>query len=94
MQKNLIQNYEYMCQEVANQFATKYFGKEVDSWWVAGEVGRIYFINDYFFNMENMVDFLKYRFSKKKMFDYYEYSLEMQLKNEIPWNIKTYRYVK
>lgn len=92
--KNAIANWEWTTQEIANLFVEKYFGKENDAWWIGNEVGGVLGIGDYFFNVDQMADFLKYNYSKKKMFDYYFYSLEMHEKGEKPWNIKTYKYVK
>lgn len=66
--------------ELAKTFAEKYFGKDSDQWWVADEIGGVYFINDYFFNLLEMVEFLRYKYTRKMMFDYYEYKLEFEQK--------------
>lgn len=93
--KEALLNLEWTSQNVANVFKEKYYGKkEVEAWWVADEIGGVYFINDNFYELNQMVDFLKYKFPQKKMFEYMEYNLEMYEKGETPWNIKTYKYVK
>ena len=94
--KNAIANWEWTTQEIANLFVEKYYGKryEVEAWWVGGEVGGVYFINDTFFNLDQMRDFLRFNYPKKKMFDYMDYQLEITEKGEIPWTIEVYKNVK
>lgn len=94
--KNAIANWEWTTQEIANLFVEKYYGKryEVEAWWVADEIGGVYFINDTFFNVDQMKDFLRFNYSKKKMFDYMDYQLDITSKGEIPWTIEVYKNVK
>lgn len=94
--KNAIANWEWTTQEIANLFVEKYYGRkyEVEAWWVGGEVGGVYFINDTFFNLDQMRDFLRFNYPKKKMFDYMDYQLEITGKGEIPWTIEVYKNVK
>ncbi len=94
--KNAIANWEWTTQEIANLFVEKYYGRkyEVEAWWVGGEVGGVYFINDTFFNVDQMRDFLRFNYPKKKMFDYMDYQLEITEKGEIPWTIEVYKNVK
>jgi len=94
--KNAIANWEWTTQEIANLFVEKYYGRkyEVEAWWVGGEVGGVYFINDTFFNLDQMRDFLRFNYPKKKMFDYMDYQLEITEKGEIPWTIEVYKNVK
>jgi len=62
--------------EFARYFEVRYFGKCVDDvHWVSEEIGGVYVIADYFFDMRSMTDFVRYSYSKKDMFDYYEYTL-------------------
>jgi hypothetical protein len=74
-----LQQYENAVDQVTKFFAKKYFGDyyEYDkSDWVSCEIGGVICINDYWFNLEDMLNFLKYNYSKKDMFAYYDYALE------------------
>ena len=75
-------------------FVDKYFGRDAESWWVADGIGGVLFVNDYFFDLNDIVEFLKYGYPAKKMFEYYDYRLKLQEKNKYPVNIKNYRYKK
>ena len=66
----------------ASYFALHYFGRnDCSQYWVADDIGGVYVINDYFFNIEEMFDFVKYNYSKKQMFAYKDYVLDVQTKN-------------
>jgi len=83
-------------EELTNYFIGKYFGKpqDVEHWWVADEIGGVLYINDYFFNLSDIVDYIKYRYTKNKMFANYDYQMKLRLKNEIPINIKNWIKLK
>ncbi len=80
--------------ELANLFAVKYFGPEATCYWIADEIGGVFVINDYFFNLRDIVDFIKYGYSKKKMFEYYDYAMEQTDKKGLLLNIKNYKKLK
>jgi hypothetical protein len=89
-----LENWEWYTNDFAVYFAIKYFGKDNERWWVANEVGGVYHINDYFFNMTDMVDFVRYKYSRKQMFEYYEYSLDFLSKRKndhLPICIRDYK---
>jgi hypothetical protein len=65
---------------LADYFANRYFGKDNDLWWVGDDIGGVAVIADYFFNMSDIVEFIKYKYSRKQMFEYYDYKLDYQMK--------------
>jgi hypothetical protein len=75
-EKLIIRQWEDATIDLANHFALKYFDKDCDIYFVADDVGGVLFINDYFFNMKDIVDFLKSKYSKDKLFEYYQYALD------------------
>lgn len=83
--KNYLKDYLYFANVLAQQFALKHFkaGPE-DCYWVADEVGGVFYVNDYFFSMNDIVDYTKYRYTTKKMLEHYEYVLDTMLKEEKP----------
>jgi hypothetical protein len=86
--------WEATTNHLAFQFALKYFGKDADYWWIADEIGGVFCIADYFFNVMDMADFLRYNYTRKAMFEYYDYALKCHEKSKSPINIKTWRHLK
>lgn len=102
--EQIINCWETETEYLAKYFASRYFGKFVDAWWVASEIGGVYCVGDYFFNLEDMVDFIRYKYSSKDMFAYYDYKLAFEekqylanpklSKKESPINIKNWKKLK
>jgi len=79
-------------------FIKRYFGKieEVEYYWIAEDVGGVLAVNDYFFSIDDIVNFIKYHYSKDLMFEYYDYALDYHLQTkhkstDYPINIKNYK---
>ena len=90
MKENL-QRWTNETKELGDLFVLHYFGKDAENWWVADEIGGVLYVNDCFFNLSDIVDFIRYHYSKSKMFEYYDYRLKCTEKKKLPINIKTYR---
>lgn len=88
--KEHLTKWEKETQSLTNLFVRHYFGKDADSYWVADEIGGVLYVNDYFFSMHDMVEFIRCRYSKEKMFEYYEYRLQHSNDDAPPINIKYY----
>jgi len=89
---NKLQKLEEEIQEFANYFVERYFDiEDPEVWWVAKDVGGVLFVNDYFFDLQTMIDFVRYNYSEKEMFDYYDYALKKPKPN---FNIKTYKKIR
>lgn len=89
--------WEQATDELARQFALKYFGKDYDLWWIADEIASIACINDdYFFDVKDMADFLRYNYTKKSMFEYYQYAIDWyeNADDDSKLNIKNWRHFK
>ena len=89
-----IQMWEEATENLKLLFVDKYFGKDAEVYWIADQIGGVLFINDFFFDLSDIVDFLRYNYSLKKMFEYYDYRLRMQEKNQFVINIKNYKKIK
>jgi len=60
-------------------FVKRYFDEiPTDMYWIGGEVGDVLDVNDYFFDLVDMRQFVKYNYTKKQMFEYYDYKLETE----------------
>jgi hypothetical protein len=90
----VIFSFEMEADLLARYFARRYFGKDTEEWWVADEIGGVYYINDRFFNVQDMVDFIKYKYSADKMFEYYDYALDLAMEGKTPINIKNWKKLK
>jgi hypothetical protein len=90
----ILNNWEKKTNDLCNFFIEKYFGKDADTYWIAEEVGSVLYVNDHFFNLNNIIDFLKYKYSKNKMFEWYDYQMDCAYKEESPINIKNYKYAR
>jgi hypothetical protein len=70
------------CNKVAGMFAKQYFcDKEMtlidlDEFWVADSPGTVICINDYFWNMEDMVEALRVGVNRKTIFEYYDWMVD------------------
>lgn len=79
---------------LAEYFVSRYFGKDAtDVFWVADEVGGVLAVNDCFFSLTDMVEFIRYRYSRKDMHEYYEYALELAMKENHPMKKAVWRGV-
>jgi hypothetical protein len=82
---------EEQIETFAQEFIDKYFGKTAtEYYWIGEEIGGVMAINDYFFDFDSMLQFMRHKYSRKKMFEYYDYALELNMANESPINIKNY----
>ena len=92
----ILEKWNVQTNKLKDYFVDKYFGiiENPDCYWVADEIGGVLYINDYFFNLSDIVDYIKYRYSKDKMFKNYEYRLKCLQNNEIPINIKNWIKLK
>lgn len=86
--KDVIAKYEDACNGVALLFADTYFDT-YDMDWIGDDVGGVLGINDYFFNMEDMLTFLKENATKDEVFDYYDANITAHVTGG---RIGTFRY--
>jgi len=82
-------------------FIKKYFGssKNIEHYWISDEIGGVLSVADYFFSLNDMVEFVRNRYTPKKMFEYYDYALTYNMKDkhkkgDYLINIKNYNKLK
>jgi len=73
-----IKNYEKSCEAIAAKFVKEYF-EEPDAWWICDDIGGVFYVNDYYFNMEIMILALKYKATFDQLIDHYNMRLEMTM---------------
>ncbi len=80
-----LKNYYNAVQELTKEFCKKYFKGVYEynvSDWAGGEIGGIICINDYYFDFKNIEIAIKYKATKKELFDYYDESYERYIAGE------------
>lgn len=94
--KEKLNKWENETDEVTHLFIIKYFGRDADFYWVADIVGGVLYVNDYFFNLDRILEALKYNASAAKLFAYYEYELEHYSvdRDPMPINFKNFLKIK
>jgi len=85
-----LKQFDLACDELAIKFVNKYFGKDYlfddDYYWIGSddEDREVLAVGDYFFNLDMIVDALRYKATKKDLFDYYDMEIELSYKEEKP----------
>ena len=86
-----IKELEKAITKFTDYFIKRYFGKDVDMFWVGDEVGDVLYVNDYFFDLNKMIDYVKYDYSFDELYDHYHYFTEFE---GSPINIKNWKKTK
>jgi hypothetical protein len=95
MKNKFLKSWEDSTNNLAKYFSSRYFGKKAEYYWISDEIGGVFVISDYFFSTSDMVDFIRYSYTKDKMFEYYDMSLKSAEKGKNPpINIKNYIKLK
>ena len=89
-----LENYEQTCEDITNFFAKKYFGKDVEVWFVGDDTTGVAFIADYFFSITDMYKYLREKYTRKDMIEHYDYILKCIEEKKTPFNIKNWRAIK
>ena len=90
--KKELQCLENEINDFTDYFVKRYFDERpTDLYWAGDIVGGVLCANDYFFNLDTMMDFVRYNYSVKLMFEYMDYELIQGLKTEPIINIKNYK---
>ena len=88
-----LKNYYNAVEELTKLFCNKYF-KGVYEYdvndWVGGDIGGIICINDYWYSLSNIEIAIKYKATKKELFDYYDISYERSINGKKCVSLKTY----
>jgi hypothetical protein len=88
---NRVQQYEKVCNLVRKEFMSIYYHEydEDDCYWIGEDIGGICSIGDEYWNINNMVDALRYKVSEKLLFKWY-YDVHVNEQAEVNYNLKSY----
>jgi hypothetical protein len=98
--KKLLNTYYDACESIRIAFMEEYYCdkdirlNEVDTYWIADRVGEVCFIGDQHWQFTDMVTALELKVPHKKLFDWYDYSLEQHAKHGSAMNLVTYLKTK
>jgi len=87
--QNNLSDWEKETNKLVKYFTKIHFGKDAETYWIADEVGGLYYVNDYFFDFSQIVRFVRCKYSTEEIFSYYEYTLKKGKRNTV--NIENYR---
>lgn len=90
--KEIIQ-YEKACEAIKDKFIKKYFKDAYNDWfWVGEKIGGVFYINNYYFNIDFMITALKYKATIDQIFDYYNAEVDYGLREDQgqKFNFKNY----
>lgn len=90
MTKQILKNYQQAIEAIADAFVKKYYGKDISVQYWTDEIGGIFVANDYYWNIDNMVDALRFKCSKERLFEWYELSLEAGMEGRPFQNLRNY----
>lgn len=72
-----LKNWEKETQNLTDYFMMKYFTEyEPDWYWISGEIGGTLFVNDHFYNLDRLVEAIRYNATYKQLMDFEELEKE------------------
>ena len=94
----VIDNWRNATEEVAKAFVKKYFKREVYgqyTFWVADEIGGVFSVGDYFFDINRMIEALELKATFKQLIDYYDAEVDHHSESpDMPFHTNFKNYVK
>jgi len=93
VKNDFIKQHHDASEQILHFFIKKYFGKieEQQFYWIGSQVGAVAHINDHFFDLLEMIEFMKYSASRKQLFDYYDYALNEEEQDRTPLPFRFYK---
>lgn len=93
--KNLILAYEEAAENLASAFIEKYYGTDAtEVGWVSGEIGGGLIINDDYWSFGNIVTALRFKISRKILFDWNDRATDAAITGKTFMNLQTYAKIK
>ena len=74
--KQILKNYQEAIEAIADAFVKKYYGKHISDQYWTDEIGGIFCANDDYWDINNMIDALRFKCSKERLFEWYNLSVD------------------
>ena len=68
--------------ELTEFFVKKYFDKDADFYFISDEREGVLSVNDYFFNLEDIITSIRFNATEKQLFEWYDMALTASLENK------------
>lgn len=91
---NLIKEFEIISESIGTYFCNKYFKTDNFHFVADDRIDGPLYVNDYWFSLEDMLNYMKYKYTVKQMFEHYDYALEERTKDENPICIRDWKKLK
>lgn len=85
-----IKDWEKSTENLKDDFIKRFYGKHSENWWVSNEIGGLLFVNDNFYSINDILDALKYKPTRKQFFDWYNHNLEASFGKTYKINLKNF----
>lgn len=88
-----VKDYWKACDKIAEAFVEKYFpdGPGFDApFWIGDQIGEVLAVNDYFFDLNVMVDALKFNTSEEELFGWYDHVTVFAAKGQEITSLRNY----
>ena len=89
-----IKKWEDASNKIAQSFIFRHFGRTADWYWIGEDIGGVVSVADYFFGLQDIVHYTRCRYTSEQMFEYYQYALDLSMKNKTPINIENWLKLK
>ena len=78
LKKDVVKIYKDACEDVARVFMEKYYPERRydKDYWVAGDVGSVFYIADEFYNIDRMIEAIELNCPPEKLYQYQDMELE------------------
>ena len=96
MKNTDLENWEEITNELVGRFVHDYCD-DAEWYWIADEIGGVIVTREHVFDLENMVQFMRHKYTPKQMVAYCDYALEHAAEtNKKPqlFRIKNWRKLK
>lgn len=88
--KQILKNYQQSIQDIADAFVKKYYGDDISDQYWTDEIGGIFCANDYYWGVDNMIDALRFKCSKKRLFEWYDLSQDARREGRYCQDLRSY----
>lgn len=71
-----LRSWEKETEALVGAFLRRYFkGVDPETYWVSGEIGGVLCVNDYFFDLQRIIEAMRYKPDVTNFFEYADYEL-------------------
>lgn len=67
----LLQDWDIATSALTEHFIKKFFGNDAEWWWVSDDIGTVLYVNDFFFEIHEIVMALKLKPTITQLIKYY-----------------------